>query len=1013
LSGNRIERIEDTFSKKRMRLDRMNLANNRILTLEKNEFSNFAWLNFTSLQGNPLHTIQDYAFSESEIRHLDLQNCQIGNILPAAFRGLERSLQELNLASNRLSILPYNVFEDFDSIRKIDLSDNVLAISPNYTFSEFRYALLDLDLSGDLMRHVPSREIGLLRNLRHLSLPSLHSYGNLRLSQFEDFPPGLEEISLVNSDIKVIRNNAFYHVPSVSSLDLSGNKIQRIEEIAFKEIGNSLRSLRMRHALHLTELPNQPFQNLVSLILLDLSDNHLVSIPLDTLHKMKNLRELYLQDNKLTGFMRGTLHSQANPELRILDLSFNHIRRIEHDMFRFEKLETLLINDNRIQTIESRAFVEMRALKHLNLEGNQIVSLNDESFQNLHSLQILNLAYNNLRSVNFDSLDYVGSLSPTLHLDLSHNNIPTLASNQSQRFSSNSRIRSLDISYNNITSIQPGFFETMSSSLRTINIAYNKIPRVNKETIGSLRKLVVMDLSNNLIDSIEENTLEPITNLQRLNLANNNLGSIKDKTFRMQRSLQVLDLSGNQLQELPEHIFQVCRLEIFKISSNLLMEIPVKALNPVQSTLRHLDLSRNNISLISESQLSQIRSLVVLDLSNNRIKEIDSRAFCCLPELVSLSLSHNPLQMFSDELLDGVGTQLEHLDLSNTSLSLLPNLNLPELISLNMSLNKLTFVPSSSLANMSNIRELDLSWNSMPSPPHNVWYILPYLASLSLSYNPMTSIKNESFLSLDRLQRLDLGGLELTNVESGSFATLPNLKHLTISVNQDKLENLGDLLHSNPALEVLHIHSNGASLKNHLSSSSPDSGLPDKLKHIIITSETITNLHPAVFKGLQSRELSLTLISDKILVERDLFLNLGRAQNLTLNLAGRVGNRSKVSAVLENPASSYTLGAPYSVFLEGLNLGDKLYPCNCDSMGWLGKWLRRWRGEMCGQHYMDLDQGECWSIIRDLRQARCMDSDGLLLDSLKKMDCLSFNTSPSIMVSTYLTVILALNSFLS
>ena len=67
--------------------------------------------------------------------------------------------------------------------------------------------------------------------------------------------------------------------------------------------------------------------------------------------------------------------------------------------------------------------------------------------------------------------------------------------------------------------------------------------------------------------------------------------------------------------------------------------------------------------------------------------------------------------------------------------------------------------------NMSNIRELDLSWNSMPSPPHNVWYILPYLTSLSLSNNPLTSIKNESFLSLDRLQRLDLGGLELTNVE--------------------------------------------------------------------------------------------------------------------------------------------------------------------------------------------------------------------------------------------------------
>ena len=80
---------------------------------------------------------------------------------------------------------------------------------------------------------------------------------------------------------------------------------------------------------------------------------------------------------------------------------------------------------------------------------------------------------------------------------------------------------------------------------------------------------------------------------------------------------------------------------------------------------------------------------------------------------------------------------------------------------------------------------------------------------------------------------------------------------------------------------------------------------------------------------------------------------------------------------------------------------------------WLGKWLRRWRGEMCGQHYLDLDQGECWTIIRDLRQARCLDSDGHLLDSLKKMDCLSFNSSSSLVLSVYLTVILILQCFSS
>ena len=91
--------------------------------------------------------------------------------------------------------------------------------------------------------------------------------------------------------------------------------------------------------------------------------------------------------------------------------------------------------------------------------------------------------------------------------------------------------------------------------------------------------------------------------------------------------------------------------------------------------------------------------------------------------------------------------------------------------------------------NMSNIRELDLSWNSMPSPPHNVWYILPYLTFLSLANNPMSSVKNESFLSLDRLQRLDLAGLEIVSVEviQRKWSLNPNSNFLIIFIRKFKL----------------------------------------------------------------------------------------------------------------------------------------------------------------------------------------------------------------------------------
>ena len=95
---------------------------------------------------------------------------------------------------------------------------------------------------------------------------------------------------------------------------------------------------------------------------------------------------LTFQNNEISSFKRGTFHSQANPELSVLDLSFNKIKSIPYDTFRFKKLERLLLDDNQISQIDSKAFVDMTGLRYLSLEGNRISRLPDEAFQNLHYL---------------------------------------------------------------------------------------------------------------------------------------------------------------------------------------------------------------------------------------------------------------------------------------------------------------------------------------------------------------------------------------------------------------------------------------------------------------------------------------------------------------------------------------------------------------------------------------------------------------------------------------------------
>jgi hypothetical protein len=90
--------------------------------------------------------------------------------------------------------------------------------------------------------------------------------------------------------------------------------------------------------------------------------------------------------------------------------------------------------------------------------------------------------------------------------------------------------------------------------------------------------------------------------------------------------------------------------------------------------------------------------------------------------------------------------------------------------------------------NLTRIRTLDLSYNWMPSPPHNVWHILPQLAWLSLAHNPFTALKNESFLSLDRVHHLDISRMALTSLEVGNhlFQSVqdPTSRHLTDGPHQ-------------------------------------------------------------------------------------------------------------------------------------------------------------------------------------------------------------------------------------
>lgn len=86
-------------------------------------------------------------------------------------------------------------------------------------------------------------------------------------------------------------------------------------------------------------------------------------------------------------------------------------------------------------------------------------------------------------------------------------------------------------------------------------------------------------------------------------------------------------------------------------------------------------------------------------------------------------------------------------------------------------------------------------------------------------------------------------------------------------------------------------------------------------------------------QDLTATSLHLNLISDSISLDRDIFMNMGRVKNITLDLSMSSSPSNDTSAMLANPATKFAPGLPFSIFLEDLNLGSKAFPCTCSSIG--------------------------------------------------------------------------------
>lgn len=323
--------------------------------------------------------------------------------------------------------------------------------------------------------------------------------------------------------------------------------------------------------------------------------------------------------------------------------------------------------------------------------------------QSTWNITVLSLVHNRIAEIITDHLQPYVSVDS---LDLSSNLISQV---QAASFPP-MQLKYLNLSNNRITTLEPGCFDNISSSLVVLKLNRNRITFLPLK-IFKLPHLQYLELKRNKIKMIESLTFQGLDSLKSLKMQRNGLSQLMDGAFFGLNNMEELELEHNNLTEVNKgwlyglrmlHLLQVSHNAIRRISPDAwefcekLSELNVSFnhLTRLDATaftglglLENLNLGNNAVSHIAEGVFSGLPNLHHLDMRNNDISwaiEDSVGVFVGLGKLNTLILQGNRIKSVTNKAFSGLEA-LEHLDLTrNGIMSIHPNafsqMNLKELL---------------------------------------------------------------------------------------------------------------------------------------------------------------------------------------------------------------------------------------------------------------------------------------------------------------------------------------------
>ncbi|XP_074910002.1 transforming growth factor beta activator LRRC32-like [Buteo buteo] len=510
----------------------------------------------------------------------------------------------------------------------------------------------------------------------------------------------LEYLDVCFNQLEAVSDTTLAQLPQLRFLLLGSNHLDR----NYLANGRAFHLLRNIEVLDLSannlesHMAGWYISNLTRLRVLDLSGNKMTSLLMDMFWSTPRLRQLDLSNNYIMEIEKGAF--EALEELEVVNLALNSLHCISG--FSLTQLRVLNLSHNALELFVSEEAAEPYLLQVLDLSHNRLLYFPE--LPKAHYLTHLNLSNNLIASLLPGShhpgefvLHYkemarfnrtsrtAAGLTHVADLDLSNNRLQLFPFTF---FHSLGSLHSLSLAMNCLQDVagesladgteprdrSPPPPERANLSVRSLDLHGNAIHVLPRWFFDSLPQLETIDLGSNNLQPCESQgsdrggnsgggTCTPFYNvplLKHLSLCNNNITRLQPYAFN-RTSLLSLDLSGNKDLFVPKEALGGLEFSLQKLSLRGNQMDNSKTELPCLDTLKVLDLSGNNLSLLPAGLLCS--PLESLDVRNNHLLRLEKLALVSWSHsLKDVSVAGNPFSCCSLAWLDvlqaaGVGVR--------------------------------------------------------------------------------------------------------------------------------------------------------------------------------------------------------------------------------------------------------------------------------------------------------------------------------------------------------------------